>query len=106
MLCVAVSGDATLDQGAVAGSSLGRIGHASGLVLEIDLATAAIVHISCGLQPGSRLVETTVNRRIHSVVERPGKLRWHMICTIIVRLVLSATWSWRWHSHVPMVLVL
>ena len=106
MLGVAVSGDASLDQGSVAGASLGRIRHSTGLVLKVDLATATIVHVSGGLQAWSRLVESTVNCRIHSVVEWSGKLRWHMIRTIIVRLVLATTRPRWWHSHGPMVLVL
>ena len=76
-----------LDECAVASAAFSRVRD----VMKIHLSTIAVVAIPGVLQARCCLLEAPLYRRVHSRVEWTGHIRWHMVGTVIVRLVLTTT---------------
>lgn len=60
--CVSIARNSTLDQGTVARAAFRGVRRASGLVLQVDLSTTAVVHVGARrVQSWSWLIEPTVD---------------------------------------------
>lgn len=108
LISVPVAGNATLDKGPVPCPTFRRVWlHANCLVMQVDLTTASIVYIRWSrAQDWLRLLEPTVNCRVHACVQGSGQLRRYMISAIIIRLILTTVWPrWWQHGCVSMVLL-